>query len=651
MIRLIYLILLMITGPGFAAVLTQMRPTVQSDRVQITLETDSVPQFKHFGLDNPPRVIVDLMDSRSSSGNLAVGQGEVIGVRAGQSGPRTLRLVVDLKNPVPVKVAEQGGKIVIDVFNKDAKGSGDKKSTPTPTASRNATAAAGASTASSSTAGSGSIGAAPSPTIDYYQPQSFPTPTPYQGPASTGKTTYYSALAATPTPTAGSYGGLGGGYPGTSPGAAPYAATAGSNYGSSYLGANGSGASDGGGSSFFKNTRAALAGGGGGSKKPVELDKWGRPKPSGTPTSDSYNELYGVQVSGEAPPIDTEERPREIPMETGSYGSRAGSSYGSYGGSAGYSKPVQLQGFPSGGGSADPKPLGAALTTALPSPTPMPALGPTPFPMETTTSAFGAIQRPTTGGARTGRAKDRRTDVAPGAGKGEVVVVIDPGHGGKDPGAVSAETGVREKDVALAISQRLRQNLQSRYKVVMTRDSDIYIPLKERVELARRHKADLFISIHADAASSQSSGSSVYMLSLSGASSQLGKQLEKSENTVDMKWGNESGKRYDDELQAMLLNIQQEGTQESSQLLAERVLTALGQVNNLSRREVEMANFVVLRAPDVPSILVETAFISNPSEAQLLATPDYQQKLADSLARGIDQFFREHLPQHLMLKK
>ena len=211
--------------------------------------------------------------------------------------------------------------------------------------------------------------------------------------------------------------------------------------------------------------------------------------------------------------------------------------------------------------------------------------------------------------------------MAPGAGKGEVVVVIDPGHGGKDPGAVSAETGVREKDVVLAISQRLRQNLQSRYKVVMTRDSDIYIPLKERVELARRHKADLFISIHADAASSQSSGSSVYMLSLSGASSQLGKQLEKSENTVDMKWGNE-GKRYDDELQAMLLNIQQEGTLESSQLLAERVLAALGQANNLSRREVEMANFVVLRAPDVPSILVETAFISNPSEAQLLATPD-----------------------------
>lgn len=237
--------------------------------------------------------------------------------------------------------------------------------------------------------------------------------------------------------------------------------------------------------------------------------------------------------------------------------------------------------------------------------------------------------------------------------KRDIVVCVDPGHGGKDPGAHSTVTGAREKDAVLAIGKRLRTHLNTMpgYRVVMTRDSDTFIPLYQRPAKCRDAGGDLFVSIHADAVESQQpSGSSVYILSTRGASSQLAKYLAKKENAVDLKWGVDVSK-YDNDIQQALLNIQQEATLESSHILAQETIVELGKIGNVHKSGVERANFVVLRSPEIPSMLVETAFISNPSEARLLATASYQDKLARGIAAGIDRYFREHLPQHMLLEQ
>lgn len=252
-----------------------------------------------------------------------------------------------------------------------------------------------------------------------------------------------------------------------------------------------------------------------------------------------------------------------------------------------------------------------------------------------------------------GRVQEQKTLPAPPiqASHRDIIVAIDPGHGGKDPGAHSKATGLLEKDAVLQIGQRLKRHIDARegLRAVMTRDRDVYIPLRQRMEIARSKKADLFVSIHADAVeSSAPKGSSVYILSTRGATSQLAKYLAKKENAVDLKWGVDVSK-YDNDIQQALLNIQQEATLESSDILARQTLRELAKIGNVHKSRVERANFVVLRSPEIPSMLVETAFISNPEEARLLASPAYQEKLAQGIANGIARYFEQHLPQHMLL--
>ncbi|MDO5090391.1 MAG: N-acetylmuramoyl-L-alanine amidase [Cardiobacteriaceae bacterium] len=281
---------------------------------------------------------------------------------------------------------------------------------------------------------------------------------------------------------------------------------------------------------------------------------------------------------------------------------------------------------------------------AIVSPPPVQTAKPAPAPpltVERNISASGKVQK--------------QVPVAPpaGASKKNIVVVIDPGHGGKDPGAVSRATGLQEKVAVLAISKRLKRLLDAKpgYRAILTRDRDVFIPLRDRTAIARRHKADLFVSIHADAVEGEGPrGSSVYMLSTKGASSQMARYLANRENAVDLKWGVDVSK-YDNDIQEALLDIQLDATLESSSVFGRHVISELGKVGHTHKRNVERANFVVLRSPEIPSLLVETAFISNPEDARLLASPAYQDKLARGIASGIESYFREHLPQHMLLGK
>lgn len=243
------------------------------------------------------------------------------------------------------------------------------------------------------------------------------------------------------------------------------------------------------------------------------------------------------------------------------------------------------------------------------------------------------------------------SSVLPLAGQKDIVIAIDPGHGGKDPGATSTATGLKEKDVVLQIAKKLKRKIDQKkgFKAVLTRDRDIFIPLAQRAAIARKKGADLFVSIHADAVkSNEPSGSSVYILSVKGASSQLAKYLEQTENAVDLRWG-VNVKKYNNDVKKALFNIQQEATLESSFILADRTLKELKRVGRVHKDKVERANFVVLRSPEIPSMLVETAFISNPQEARKLASAAYQEELALGIANGIFHYFEEHLPQHMLL--
>lgn len=254
----------------------------------------------------------------------------------------------------------------------------------------------------------------------------------------------------------------------------------------------------------------------------------------------------------------------------------------------------------------------------------------------------------------TGKVEKQSSIIAPASiSKKTIVVAIDPGHGGKDTGAVNLGSGLREKDVVLQIAHRLKQRINSKkgFSAFLTRSDDTYIPLPERPGSARRRGADLFISIHADAVeNSAPSGSSVYILSTKGATTAIGKYLESTENSVDLRWGVDVSK-YDDDIQQALLGMQQEATIESSYILAQKTLNELGRIGKVHKGQVQRANFVVLRSPDIPSMLVETAFISNPDEARKLASPAYQEQLAQGIANGVVSYYKEHLPQHMLLGK
>lgn len=226
-----------------------------------------------------------------------------------------------------------------------------------------------------------------------------------------------------------------------------------------------------------------------------------------------------------------------------------------------------------------------------------------------------------------------------------VTIAIDAGHGGEDPGARGA-TGLHEKDITLAIAKRLKARIDAEPNMrgVLTRDGDYFIPLHGRVVKARNMQADLFISIHADAFTNPAArGSSVFALSERGATSATARYLAKKENESDLI----GGVSLDDKeplLAKTLLDLSQTATISDSLKLANAVLDQVGNVNVLHKNHVEQAAFAVLKSPDIPSILVETAFISNPEEERKLNNPSHQEKLAESIFIGIKKYFASNPP-------
>jgi len=248
--------------------------------------------------------------------------------------------------------------------------------------------------------------------------------------------------------------------------------------------------------------------------------------------------------------------------------------------------------------------------------------------------------------ARSSRAAPVRTlQDAIGSGQRKLVVAIDAGHGGKDPGA-HGPSGVHEKDVTLAVARELarRINDDPGMKAVLIRDNDSFVPLQQRYMKARAAQADLFISIHADASPNQTAtGASVFVLSTRGASSQAARWLADSENAADLV-GGVSLDDKDRNLSAVLLDLSQSATMRASDDVAEQVLGALKSVGKAHHRDIERANFVVLRSPDVPSMLIETGFITNPGEEQKLDDPGYRERLAAAIASGVRQYFTVQAP-------
>lgn len=228
---------------------------------------------------------------------------------------------------------------------------------------------------------------------------------------------------------------------------------------------------------------------------------------------------------------------------------------------------------------------------------------------------------------------------------GELIVALDAGHGGKDPGAIGSN-GTYEKDIVLQIAKKLKRRIdrEPNMRAILVRTGDYYIPLRARMQIARQKNADMFISIHADANPDKSlTGSAVYILSENGASSEAARWLASSENAADRRLGGTSFQDKDSELATMLMDLSQEATIDNSYHLAKRTLSELGHVNNLLRRNVESAAFVVLKSPDIPSILVETAFISNKSEEARLKTASYQQKISNAMFKAIRQYHIAHM--------
>lgn len=253
--------------------------------------------------------------------------------------------------------------------------------------------------------------------------------------------------------------------------------------------------------------------------------------------------------------------------------------------------------------------------------------------LSTASAANGSVMQPTAVNTLSARKRD-------------VVVVIDPGHGGKDPGA-SGLWGTREKDVVLGIAKALYQELNAKpgFKAVLTRHQDVYIPLRQRLAIARTHQADIFISIHADAFKLRSAaGASIYALSMRGASSEAAKWLADSENTAALM----GGVALDDKgsmLRGVLLDLSQNATIEASLSLGKNLLSQIEEISKLHRSNVDQAAFVVLKSPDIPSVLVETGFMSNPKEEERLRSAKHQRAFGRALATGIEVYFKSHAPK------
>jgi N-acetylmuramoyl-L-alanine amidase len=226
-----------------------------------------------------------------------------------------------------------------------------------------------------------------------------------------------------------------------------------------------------------------------------------------------------------------------------------------------------------------------------------------------------------------------------------VTITLDPGHGGEDPGAIG-RGGSREKNVTLAIAKRLKAKIdrEPNMRAVLTRDTDFFVPLHLRVQKARRTRSDLFVSIHADAfVRPDANGSSVFALSETGASSSVARYLAQKENEADLIGGVNLDVK-DPVLARTLLDLSQTATINDSLKLGKEVLRELGGINRLHKARVEQAGFAVLKAPDIPSILVETAFISNPREEKRLNDEAYQNKMAEAIMAGIRRYFAKNPP-------
>src|SRR5471032_2998345 len=233
-------------------------------------------------------------------------------------------------------------------------------------------------------------------------------------------------------------------------------------------------------------------------------------------------------------------------------------------------------------------------------------------------------------------------------GKRDIVIVIDAGHGGEDPGA-SGSSGQKEKNVVLSIAKELQRqmNAEKGYRAELTRTGDYFIPLRKRTEIARSKGADLFVSIHADAApSSAAFGASVFALSERGATSETARWLADSENRSDL-IGGAGAVSLDDKdkmLAGVLLDLSMTASLSSSLNVGQKVLSNIGHVTSLHKSRVEQAGFMVLKSPDIPSILVETGFISNAAEAAKLQGASHQQALARSISADVRQFFQQNPP-------
>ncbi|WP_395609915.1 N-acetylmuramoyl-L-alanine amidase [Pseudomonas sp. B22129] len=234
--------------------------------------------------------------------------------------------------------------------------------------------------------------------------------------------------------------------------------------------------------------------------------------------------------------------------------------------------------------------------------------------------------------------------------KRDIIVVVDPGHGGKDPGAVGSK-GQREKDVVLSIAQLLAKRLKREkgFDVKLVRNDDFFVPLRKRVDIARQHKADMFISVHADAAPRlTASGASVYALSEGGATSATARFMAQRENGADLLGATTllNLKDKDPMLAGVILDMSMNATIASSLQLGSSVLGSLQNITTLHQKRVEQAGFAVLKSPDVPSILVETGFISNTQDAQRLVTARHQQAVADGLFEGLKKYFQKNPPMN-----
>lgn len=237
--------------------------------------------------------------------------------------------------------------------------------------------------------------------------------------------------------------------------------------------------------------------------------------------------------------------------------------------------------------------------------------------------------------------------------KRDIIVVIDPGHGGEDPGASGPKINgkrVREKDVVLALSKTLMQNINAQpgYRAELVRTGDYFVPLNKRRDMAREKRADLFISVHADAFTNpQANGASVFALSHKGASSETARFLARKENEADL-IGGAGTLNLDDKdevLRGVLVELSMAAALNSSLQAGSKILKYVGDVARLHKKHVEQAGFLVLKSPDVPSILIETGFISNPSEAKKLNSRSYRAKMAKSIFKGVEEYFNAFPPE------